>query len=80
MKVGFFKCNFVTIFVQGDGAPNSAQLDLASLGGVFIVLIGIIRLLYKYAKNLYRSKSSSSLFILISKFCQICMGTYCWFA
>jgi hypothetical protein len=40
-----FKCNFVTIFVQGDGAPNSAQLDLASLGGVFIVLIGIMRLL-----------------------------------
>ncbi len=31
--------------MQGDGAPNSAQLDLASLGGVFIVLIGIMRLL-----------------------------------
>jgi hypothetical protein len=40
-----FKWNFVNIFVQGDGAPNSAQLDLASLGGVFIVLIGIIRFL-----------------------------------
>ncbi len=37
--------------MQGDGAPNSAQLDLASLGGVFIVLIGIIRLLYNKAKK-----------------------------
>ncbi len=45
------KRNFITIFVQGDGAPNSAQLDLASLGGVFIVLIGIIRFLYNKAKK-----------------------------
>jgi hypothetical protein len=45
-----FKWNFVNIFVQGDGAPNSAQLDLASLGGVFIVLIGIIRLLFNKIK------------------------------
>ena len=28
------------MYLQGDGAQNSAQLDLASLGGVFIVLIG----------------------------------------
>jgi hypothetical protein len=40
-----------SIFVQGDGAPNSAQLDLASLGGVFIVLIGIIRFLFNKAKK-----------------------------
>ncbi len=37
--------------MQGDGAPNSAQLDLASLGGVFIVLIGIIRFLYNKGKK-----------------------------
>ena len=32
--------NSIPFLLQGDADGNSAQLDLASLGGVFIVLIG----------------------------------------